>query len=115
MIKRGNGINTCFDNKNQNQNQSKNQYENETEKVIKRPKEVIYLDRMESESKYKSVYVDVDQNTGRVFIKEMPLDYKKRKLELEKREYNLEKLIKFKKINGNTCRIKVNYVDTPLP
>jgi len=70
---------------------------------------------MESESKYKSVYVDIDQKTGRVFIKEMPIDYKKRKFELEKREYNLEKLVKFKRINGNICRIKVNYQDIPGP
>jgi len=70
---------------------------------------------MESESKYKSVYVDVDQNTGRVFLKEMPIDESKRKVELAEREYNLEKLIGFKKINSNTCRIKVNYEDTPLP
>jgi len=52
---------------------------------------------MESESKYKSVYVDVDQNTGRVFLKEMPIDESKRKVELAEREYNLEKLIGFKK------------------
>src|SRR3979490_319701 len=103
MIKGKNGINTDFENKNKNG------------KVMKRPKEVVYLDRMESESKYKSVYVDVDQNTGRVFLKEMPIDNKKRKFELEKREYNLEKLIKLKKINGNICRIKVNYIDSPLP
>jgi len=81
----------------------------------KRPKEVVFLDRMESESNYNSVYVDVDQHTGRVFLKEMPIDYNKRKVELEKREYNLEKLVKFKKINGNVCRIKINYVDTPRP
>jgi hypothetical protein len=70
---------------------------------------------MESESKYKSVYVDVDYNTGRVFLKEMPIDLNKREFELEKREYNLEKLVKFRKINSNICRIKVNYLDTPLP
>ena len=113
MIKKRQGINTDFENK--NWNQSKNQYQSENDKVVKRPKEVVYIDRMESESKYKSVYVDVDQNSGRVFLKEMPIDYNKRKIELAKREYNLEKLIKFKKINSNTCRIKVNYEDTPLP
>ena len=107
----GQGINTNFENK----NQIKNQYQSENDKIIKRPKEVVYIDRLESESKYKSVYVDVDLNTGRVFIKEMPIDYNKRNLELENREYNLEKLIKFKKINNNICRIQVNYEDTPLP
>jgi hypothetical protein len=70
---------------------------------------------MEIESKYNSVYVDVDQKTGRVFLKEMPTNDEKRKYELEKREYNLEKLVKFKKINGNICRIKINYIDTPGP
>ena len=45
----------------------------------------------------------------------MPINLNKRELELEEREYNLEKLIKFRKINGDTCRIKVNYIDTPLP
>jgi len=112
-VKRINTINTDFENK--NKNQCKNQIQNENEKVTKRSKDVVYLDRMESESKYKSIYVDVDQNTGRVFIKEMPIDDEKRKLELEKREYNLEKLVKFKKINGDICRIKINYVDTPGP
>jgi hypothetical protein len=104
-------MNTDFENK----NQSIYQYEDEKEKIIKQRKEIVYLDRMENESKYNSVYVDVDYNTGRVFIKEMPIDLKKRILELDKREYNLEKLVKFKKINNNICRIKVNYVDTPLP
>jgi len=112
-VKRINTINTDFENK--NKNQSKNQIQYENEKVTKRLKEVVYLDRMESESQYNSVYVDIDQNTGRVFLKEMPIDDEKRKLELEKRKYNLEKLVKFKKINGNICRIKINYVDTPGP
>jgi len=113
MIKRRNSINTYIDNK--NRNQIKNEYQGENEKVMNRLKEIVYLDRMESESKYKSVYVDVDQNTGRVFLKEMPIDDNKRKLELEKREHNLEKLIKIKKINGNIFRIKVDYIDTPVP
>jgi hypothetical protein len=113
VIKGRNGINTNFENK--KGNISKIEYKNENENIIRRPKEVVYLDRMESESKYKSVYVDVDHNTGRVFLKEMPIDIEKRKDELEKREYNLEELVKFKKISGDICRIKVNYIDTPLP
>ena len=112
-IKRRNDINTNFENKNRNQSQY--EYEKKNGKKISQPKEIVYLDQMESESKYKSVYVDVDYNTGRVFLKEMPINLNKRELELEEREYNLEKLIKFRKINGNTCRIKVNYIDTPLP
>jgi hypothetical protein len=112
-IKRRNDTNINFESK--NGNQSQHEYQNKNEKKISQPKEIVYLDRMESESKYKSVYVDVDYNTGRVFIKEMPIDLKKREFELEKREYNLEKLVKFRKINSNICRIKVNYIDTPLP
>jgi hypothetical protein len=70
---------------------------------------------MEIESNFKSVYVDVEVKTGRVFIKEIPVYHDKRKFELDKREYNLERLIKFKKINGNICRLKVNYEDIPRP
>jgi len=96
-------------------NKNKNQYQNEYEKIKKERKETVYLDRMEIESNFNSVYVDVEVNTGRVFIKEIPLDHDKRKFELSKREYNLERLVKFKKINGNICRLKVNYEDIPKP
>jgi len=113
MVKRGNIINGDYENKNQSQN--KNEYQNEHNKAKGKSKELVYLDRMEKESKYKSVYVDIDQNTGRVFLKEMTINEEKRKLELEKRQYNIEKLVKFKKINGNICRIKINYVDSPGP
>ena len=116
-IKRRNGLNTYFEYKNQNLNQNinKNQYKNEHEKVKKQSKEIVYLDRMEIESNFKSVYVDVDVNTGRVFIKEIPVDEDKRKFELNNRKYNIERLVKFKKINGNICRLKVNYQDRPIP
>jgi hypothetical protein len=112
-IRRTSSINTNFENRNQNENQGNNICQNE--KLRKVSKEVVYIDCMESESKYKSVYVDIDQKTGRVFLKEMPIENGKRKDELEKRKYNLEKLVKFKKINGNICRIKINYSDTPVP
>ena len=116
-IKRRNSLNTYFENKNKNESKNNNKYQNKNdfEKIKKRSKEIVYLDRMEIESNFKSVYVDVDVKTGRVFIKEMPIDYNKRKLELDKREYNLERLIKFKKINGNICRLKVNYEDIQMP
>jgi hypothetical protein len=94
---------------------SEDQSIDENKRIERHLKEGVYLDRMKIESKYRSVYVDIDEYTGRIFVKEMPLNYKNIYLELNVRKYNLEKLMKFKKLNNDICRIKISKKDIPLP
>lgn len=113
VIRRINNINSEINNQIIKENQ--NLFEDNIKKKNKYLREKVYLDRMEIESKYKSIYVDVDDYTGKVYIREMPINDEKRNSELKIRKENLEKLIKYKKNNENLYHIKINDVDKPLP